>query len=174
MELPLLLAAGLVAVLSVCMALWAGLRSARRSSRRRLLALPAPAEWGPVLRRNVPLYGRLPGPLKERLAGLMHAFLNEKRFEGSGGLEMTEEIRLTVAAQACILLLGWPEAELLGGAGRFFPQMRSIFVYPAAYVHDELEYRDGLLKEPSPQLGESWYRGPVVLASAMLAAGGTW
>jgi hypothetical protein len=135
---------------------WAAIGRVRRARRRRLLALPAPPDWEPRLRRNIPVYTRLPEPLRGRLAGLVHVFLDEKRFEGCGGLEMTDEIRLTVAAQACILLLG--------GSGRFFPQMRSIFVYPAAYVTGRPEWDGALLAESHPRLGESWHRGPVVLA----------
>jgi hypothetical protein len=143
------------AVLLGGLAAWAAIARVNHARRARLLALPAPPEWEPVLRRNVPIYSRLPAPLQRQLAGLMHVFLAEKQFAGCGGLEMTDEIRITVAAQACILLLG--------GAGRFYPQMQSIFVYPAAYVTGRAERIDGLLEGIRPRAGESWHRGPVVL-----------
>ena len=156
MELFALLCAALLAILTACLVLWALARGGRRSLRAKLLALPAPPEWDPVLLRNVAVYRRLPGPLKGRLAGLVHVFLHEKRFEGCGGLEMTDEIRVTVAAQACILLLG--------GAGRFFPRMQSIFVYPSTFLPVQRGRHGILTDDPRPRRGESWYRGPVVLA----------
>jgi len=154
--LVLLAVAAGFAVLLGGLAAWATSARVNRARRARLLALPAPPDWEPILRRNVPAYNRLPEPLKGRLAGLMHVFLEEKRFEGCGGLEMTDEIRLTVAAQACILLLG--------GAGRLYPQMQSIFVYPAAYVTGKPDQFGIIATESRPRSGESWHRGPVVLA----------
>jgi Mlc titration factor MtfA (ptsG expression regulator) len=102
------------------------------------------------------VYIHLPEPLKRRLVGMMHIFLDEKHIEGCGGLELTDEIRISIAAQACALLVG--------RAGRVFPHMRSVFVYPGAYVSGRLEWHNGLLAESHPRLGEAWHRGPVVLA----------
>ncbi|MFB3893406.1 MAG: zinc-dependent peptidase [Phycisphaerae bacterium] len=147
--LAIAVAAVLLSVLLIRRAIW------RRNRRAMLMGLPPEPDWAPILARNM-VYAHLPEPLKRRLAGLMHVFLDEKRFEGCGGLEMTDEIRVTIAAQACVLLLG--------RTGGVFPQMRSIFVYPGAYVPDKLEMRGALLGDPIPRLGEAWHRGPVVLA----------
>jgi len=80
-------------------------RLSRRAKRKRLLAMPFPEEWKQIVRKNVPLYNRLPDSLKEQLHGLVHVFIAEKNFEGCGGLEITDEVRVTIAAQASMLLL---------------------------------------------------------------------
>ncbi|WP_437685723.1 zinc-dependent peptidase [Sorangium sp. So ce176] len=78
------------------------LRGRRRAAVRRA---PFPPAWRAILGRNVPCIGRLPAEDQEELLGHVQVFLAEKPFEGCGGLEITDEIRVTVAAQACLLLL---------------------------------------------------------------------
>lgn len=88
----------------------------------------------------------------------MHVFLREKRFEGAGGLELTDEIRVTIAAHACLLLLH--------RNATYYPGLVTILVYPDAYLAPS-ERRDatGLVTQGTEaRLGESWTRGVVVLA----------
>jgi hypothetical protein len=110
-----------------------------------------------MVEKNVPLYGRLPEELKEQLHGLVHVFLAEKHFEGCGGQEITDEIRVTIAAQACMLLLN--------RKARYFAKLKTILVYPHTYVAKSVS-SDGhiVVDEDSVRLGESWQNGPVVLA----------
>ena len=152
MSLPALIGVTSLAAFSACV-VWR--TTWRRKRRARLSALPPCPNWDAILSRNA-VYTHLSEPLKRRLAGMMHVFLDEKRIEGCGGLEMTDEIRVTIALQACVLLLG--------RTGRIFPRTQSVFVYPGTYAPDGLQMRDGLLAEPPPRLGEAWHRGPVVLA----------
>ena len=77
----------------------------RRARRLRLAREPFPREWEEYLATNLPLYRKLPPELKDELHGHIHIFLDEKRFEGCAGLEVTDEMRICVAAQACMLLL---------------------------------------------------------------------
>ena len=88
---------------------------------------------------------------------LVQVFLAEKRFEGCGGLEITDEIKVTIAAQACMLLLNRKPT--------YFPKLRTILVYPATYVAQTTS-SDGtfVVEDRSVRLGESWQSGPVVLA----------
>ena len=58
--------------------------------------------------RNVPYFDRLPSSDKQELLGDIQVFVAEKNFEGCGGLELTDEIKITIAAYACILLLQSP------------------------------------------------------------------
>ena len=141
----------LLVVFFVVRRLWRGRR------RERLLALPFPDAWRVVVEKNVPLYGRLPEALKAQLHGLVQVFLSEKRFEGCGGLAITDEIRVTIAAQACMLLLN--------RKARYFSKLKSILVYPHTYVAKSIS-SDGriVVDEDSVRLGESWQNGPVVLA----------
>ena len=134
---------------------WAFLRSRRRL---RVLARPCPPEWVEIVERNFPLYHRLPEPDRRRLLDHVRVFLAEKNFEGCGGLEITDEIRVTVAAQACLLLLGQEP--------HYYPRLRSILVYPAAMLprYVRTGVRDGIEEQPVPILGQSWSHGTVVLS----------
>lgn len=137
--------------------LWAAWRWYQHRRRERLYRRPLPQDWIAVLARNVPVYRRLPEPLRRSLHGLVQVFLDDKRFEGCAGLVITDEIRLTVAGNACLLLLG---------RGRYaFAGFRTILVYPETFVSPQTEY-DGMveIRHHSVRSGESWQRGPVVLA----------
>jgi Mlc titration factor MtfA (ptsG expression regulator) len=127
----------------------------RREQRR---AAPFPAEWLEIIERNVPLYGRLPEPDRTELQGHIQVFLDEKVFEGCGGLELTDEIRLTIAAQACLLLLH-RETD-------YYKRLITILVYPSAYVAKGVESLGGgvVLEGPQGRLGEAWTDGVVVLS----------
>jgi len=132
-------------------------RLARRARRKRLAALPFPSDWREIIERNVPLYRRLPEALKAQLHGLVQVFLAEKRFEGCGGLEITDEIKVTIAAQACMLLLNREPT--------YFPKLGTILVYPDTYVAKSISSDGHIVSdEDSTRLGESWQNGPVVLA----------
>jgi len=130
----------------------------RKKRRARLRAIPPPDRWTEILEHNFAYFGRLSGADRRELLGLVQVFLAEKHFEGCGGLELTEEMKVTIAAQACLLLLH-RETD-------FYPGLDSILVYPAAYsapVRRRLP--DGtVLEGPQARLGESWTRGAIVLS----------
>lgn len=111
------------------------------------------------LNRRVPLFRALPDDLKARLEGDMHVFLDEKVFFGCDGLEVTDEMRLVVAAQACLLQLNLAE--------KYYPTFTSILLYPDTYVAlDEAYDGEVVTTEHYVRAGESWHRGPVVLSWA--------
>ncbi len=126
---------------------------------------PAPAAWDEILHRRVPYVQRLNADDRHELLGKMQVFLAEKHFEGCGGLELTDEIEVTIAAQACILLLHRDTD--------FYPDLDSILVYPHAYVAPVAQrLPDGTVLEGSQvRLGESWVRGAVVLSWDDVVAG---
>jgi Mlc titration factor MtfA (ptsG expression regulator) len=104
------------------------------------------------------LDARLPESDRVELRRRIRIFLAEKHFEGAGGLVMTDEIRVTVAAQACLLLLHRSEDD--------YPRLLSIIVYPAAYVASTRE-RSGygtITENEQVRLGEAWNVGAVVLS----------
>ncbi len=117
-----------------------------------------------MLRRQMPFYERLPTELQHRLQGLVNVFLNDKNFFGSGGLEITDEMRLTVAGNACLLLLQREDPR--------FPGSKTILLYPDTFVGREKTY-DGMVQHegPSARHGESWHRGPVILSWADVLRG---
>ena len=126
----------------------------RRGTERR----PFPPAWLHILRERVPYYRLLSDGEQEELRTLIRVFLSEKKFEGCGGLEITDEIRVVIAAQACILLLN-REHDYYAG-------LHSVLVYPSAYLAPS-QFIDevGVVHEGhEDRLGEAWTRGSIVLA----------
>lgn len=126
--------------------------------RRRLREHPFPLAWRTVMERHVPLYRRLPADDRHELEGHIQVFLAEKSFEGRGGLSMNDEVRVTIAAQACILLLHRP--------ANYYPRLSSVVVYPSEYL---APYRDmdewGIVTEGTDRRsGESCPEGALVLS----------
>ncbi|MBC7965152.1 MAG: zinc-dependent peptidase, partial [Fuerstia sp.] len=68
--------------------------------RARILATPFPESWDKLLRDNVVHDGYLTPEQQQRLRRLVRIFVAEKNWEGCGGLTLTDEIKVTVAAQA--------------------------------------------------------------------------
>jgi len=126
--------------------------------RNRIAARKFPDEWLQILERNVPLYNRLPPRDKAELRRHILVFIAEKRFEGCGGLEITDEMKVIIAAQACILLLHRQTD--------YYPGLSSILVYPHAFIAHRAEYLPGGIVAEGPQvlLGESHRQGAVVLS----------
>jgi len=125
---------------------------------RQLGAQPFPPFWRRVLQRRVPLFRSLPPDLQQRLRQRMQVFLAEKAFIGCRGLEVTEEMRVVIAAQACLLLMQRPFTD--------FDRVRQILVYPGAFVvkrrHTDAA---GVVSEGEQALsGESWHEGQVILS----------
>ena len=129
----------------------------KKRRRLRLLAEPFPPAWLEYLRRNVSHYRYLTEAEQARLRDDLRIFIAEKNWEGCGGLVMTDEIMVTIAAQACLLVLGMEH--------NYFDRVLSILVYPHGYRPREDIDRGGLIPaHPSGRLGEAWYRGPVILS----------
>jgi len=102
------------------------LSNLKRRRRERLRRAPFPAAWRELIQRNVPLFFRLTEADRAELLGHVQVFLAEKVWEGCGGLELSDEIRVTIAAQACMLLLH-RETD-------YYPRVTTILVYPSTYV----------------------------------------
>lgn len=138
------------------MSSWFPALRARR--RRRLAALPFPEAWEDILARNFPLAARLSAEDGAELRRKMRIFLHEKRFEGLGGLVLTDEVRVTIAAHACLLLLRLGDDV--------YPRLSSILVYPHTYEAPMVvRSPDGVLTEGRQRrAGEAWGLGAVVLA----------
>ena len=142
----------------LALALVFGLSKVLKGQRRQqIFSAPFPPQWLEYIQRNIGLYPRLPEALQQQLLGHVQVFLAEKRFYGFEGLQITDEIRVTVAAQACILQLNRPAT--------YFPGFSSIYMYPASYKVQERSIAGDLsVGSESIRLGESWQRGPVVLS----------
>ena len=134
------------------------LRFGKRRRRSRLRGQPFPPEWLHIIERNFPFYAKLPPEDQRELQGAIQIFLAEKHFEGCAGLEITDEIRVTIAAQACLLLLHRENDD--------YPRLETILVYPSAYMAPSAEELPGGLVEEglSARLGEASPHGVVVLS----------
>jgi Mlc titration factor MtfA (ptsG expression regulator) len=125
--------------------------------RVRFRSEPIPSHWRDIVARNVPLAARLAAEDQERLLRLAQVFLHDKPMEGVG-LELTDEIRVTIAAQACLLLLklDYP----------CYPTLRRVLVYPGVFRPRRVDLpRFGEIhEETQPTLGEAWTSGVVVLS----------
>jgi Mlc titration factor MtfA (ptsG expression regulator) len=134
------------------------MRSARARRRERIRTEPLREAWRCYLDEAVPLYRSLPKADREELHGSINVLLAEKHFEGAGGLPVTEEAKLVVAAQAAVLLLH--------RTTDYFPKLVSIVLYPRQYsVREDVETDDGFVEEvEESRAGESWQTGALVLS----------
>jgi Mlc titration factor MtfA (ptsG expression regulator) len=139
----------------------------KRRRRKRLRSAPFPPAWLEMIVKNVPIYGRLSEADQRELQGHIQVFLREKRFEGCGGLKLTDEMKVTIAAQACLLLLH-RESD-------YYARLVTILVYPHAYVAKSFEPIGGgmVLEGEALRLGEAWQSGVVVLSWDDVRSGAT-
>ncbi len=131
----------------------------RRWRRKRVRAQPFPPAWQEIIDRNVPLYAQLSPERQDILRGHVQVLLDEKNFEGCGGLELTDEMRVTIAAHAALLILR-EDSEM-------YPGLASILVYPDAYRASPGHVRgrsDIVSEHGTDVLGQSWSGGTLILA----------
>jgi len=124
----------------------------------RLPTGPIPEPWHGIVERNVRLALGLTSDERERLLRLVQVFLAEKHFEGCDGLTLTEEMKVTIAAEACLLLLHLD--------GLCYPTLRTVLVYPHGFVPKRARsLRTGeIAPAPARLMGESWGAGVVVIS----------
>ena len=147
-----------IALVATGVLAWLILAPAWRSRRRaaRMAEPLAPGARG-MIDRNVPAVEHLPPELRTRLDALVNAFLAEKEFIGCNGLVVTGEMRATIAALACLLVLG---------RRGHYDDLHSILVYPAAFwVEDEVEDEAGVVEQRRRMLsGEAWEASRIILS----------
>ena len=133
-------------------------KKAKRTARRKYLNLqPFPESWEIIMKEKIQLYRMFPEKLKEQLHNDIKIFLDEKKFEGCGGLVVTEEMKVVIATEACMLLLNRKNND--------FPFLKTILIYPHAFTaRNYNKIGNQYVNEPSTRSGESWTRGNVVLA----------
>ncbi len=129
-----------------------------KQRRNRLKHRSFPPLWNAIIENNLPIYTHLSPTERRRLQGHIQVFLAEKQFIGCGGLQVTEEIKLTIGAVACLLLLN--------ERGEYFPKLRSILIYPSTYfVNETVATGDYVVEERRvARLGESWINDQVILS----------
>lgn len=123
--------------------------------------------WVTLLQSNLPLYERLPTELKETLHRKIGQLIATTFFEGCGGLELTDEMILTVSAQACMLVLAHEGAP--------YPRLKTVLLYPSAFTtnHESVGPGGTIIQREVKCLGESWDNGTVILAWDSVRHGAT-
>jgi Mlc titration factor MtfA (ptsG expression regulator) len=131
----------------------------RRWRLRRILAQPFPDAWRDILSQRFEHYERLAPDDRKRLERDVQIFIADKNWEGCAGFEITDEVKVIIAANACLLLLGHDHDG--------FANVRSVLVYPRPFRVPEFpSMEDGLyiVDEDVDLVGEAHERGPVILS----------
>lgn len=125
---------------------------------RRLEQAPFPAEWENIVQHYLPFYRRMPDNIREQLKSQIKHFIANKRFVGCAGQLIDDEVRISIAAQACLLILGRP--------GDYYIGLRTIMVYPTEFVARHAHPDEfGLVSERAAVLaGEAWNNGRIILS----------
>ncbi len=149
----------IIACLGLLLVLWlVGATWLTERKRSKLRARPFPAQWREILQRRVPYVRLLPADLQLQLKQHMQVFLAEKAFIGCNGLAISDEIRVTIAAHACLLILNRPSG--------YYPNLRQILVYPDSFVvqRDQVDHIGVAHRTRDVLAGESWSQGQVILS----------
>lgn len=134
----------------------------KRRRRKKILEQPWPEAWSLHLNRNVRLSWGLESQETAKLQNLIKVFVAEKYWEGCDGLELNEEIQVTIACQACLMLMGVE--------GYYFDNVRTILVYPSIF---QRKTSDGTSEnQQQHRSGEAWQGGPIVLSWRDSLSGG--
>ncbi|MCG6137615.1 MAG: zinc-dependent peptidase [Nostoc sp. LLA-1] len=114
--------------------------------------------WNAIIENHLPIYHELSPDERRRLQGHIQVFLAEKQFIGCGGLQVTTQMKVTIAAVACLLLLN--------ERGKYFPKLRSILIYPGTYFVNQTVATGNYVVEErrEARLGESWTQDQVILS----------
>lgn len=126
-------------------------RSIRRWRAMRNSLPPTATTW---LEQHLTVYNRLGAEARRRFNTDVQIILDEWRFEGVGHVEVTETMRLGVAAGAALLLHGRPEWEL--------PHRQTVLFYPDNFDEEYAHGGDGEFD------GMAHQQGPIILSAHAL------
>ncbi|WP_415401493.1 zinc-dependent peptidase [Tateyamaria sp. SN3-11] len=131
-------------------------RWARAQHRRRLLASRLTDAERAIVAQLVPLTRRLPAHLHSALEGKINLFLDQVDMVGCNGLEVSEEMELSIAAQACLLVVN---------SDAWYKNLSTVLIYPGAFKSKQTMHDGYVVTEAEVvRSGESWTRGPVILS----------
>jgi len=130
----------------------------RDYKRNKLKSLPFKKQWRKIIQQRMPYFKTMPTDLQLQLKQHIQVFLSEKNFIGKNGVDITDEIKVTIAAQACLLLLN--------RSTNYYPKLKTILVYPRAFVKQHQSAgADGVhFTQNMTMSGESWSFGTIVLS----------
>lgn len=156
--MPLFLILMLLAASAYGFLLWT-----KHQTRQKLLATSLSDQQQAIVMEQVPLYHKLPFELRGKLEGKINLFLHQVEFIGCNGLEVTEEMQLSIAAQACLLI---------ANKDMRYKNLRTVLIYPGAFKSRTKEHHGYVVTErETVRVGESWARGPIILSWAHTTEG---
>ncbi|WP_372572451.1 M90 family metallopeptidase [Ruegeria jejuensis] len=136
----------------------------KKQARHKLLETPLSVAQRRTIEDLVPIVRRMPPELRAGLDGKVNLFLDQVDFIGCDGLEVTEDMRLSIAAQACLLVVN---SEL------WYENLTTVLIYPNAFKSRQRRHSGYVVTEQEVvRTGESWDRGPVILSWAHSRQGG--
>ena len=137
----------------------------RDHRRKGIVEEPFPSEWAKIIDVYVPYCRMLNASERARLWNLIKVFMAEKNFEGCSGMVVSDEIKLTIAAQACLLLINLRHD--------YYEKLVSILVYPQGFTFEQREYGASgtITEEQIPVSGLSTSIGSIALSWPDTAGG---
>ncbi len=130
----------------------------KRQTRNSLLSSPLSDHERAVIADQVPMIRRLPARFRTTLEGKVNLFLDQVEFYGCDGLDVTEEMQLSIATQACLLVVN---------SDLWYDNLTTILIYPSAFKSRQSRRSGYVVTEKEiVRTGESWDRGPVILSWA--------
>ena len=138
----------------------------KNQQRQELLGQPFPDNWLEYIRANVAYYQYLSRENQQKLRDIARIIIAEKSWEGCGGLTLTDEMQVTIAAQAALLVLGFDH--------EYYPNVETILVYPQGFLIPQIRREEcRVLKEQMfPAAGLAAQQGPVIIAWSEAQQGG--
>lgn len=132
----------------------------RKRKREKLMQADFPSAWEEIISSNVASFRMLNNTEQDHLKNLIKVFIAEKYWEGAGGLELSDEIRVTISAQACLLILNVPH--------NYYENVKTIIVYPSTVIPPprklgSFEVARAPVNIEQPILGQAFLRGPVII-----------
>jgi Mlc titration factor MtfA (ptsG expression regulator)/Tfp pilus assembly protein PilF len=129
----------------------------RNRRRRSILDAPFPDEWEALLKRRIRHYAPLPAPQRERVRAIVQVLVAEKEWAGVGGLEVAEDMKVTVAGQAAVMVSGFEDPY-------FFDRLHTLVIHPGT-VRFSMDQATANPNLPAGFFhGIAWHRGPVVVS----------
>ncbi len=130
----------------------------REYQRDKIRRQPFQKPWRKILQQRMPYFRKMPAELQLQLKQHIQVFIAEKKFIGCNGLVITDEIKITIAAQACLLLLNRKTD--------YYPKLQTILVYPNAFIKNQQAINNDGVQYTQKQVltGESWGFGKIVLS----------
>ena len=131
--------------------------SRRHKEQRELLEAGFRPEWRDLLESRMASWSSLDDTERARLEALALRLLGRFHWEGANGFEVTEDMMVTIASEAAMLLLGLPDES--------FDRVHTVLVHPTTLVlSGEHTQVGGVVSDsPMPILGQADQHGPVLI-----------